>query len=445
MQVCLAYTVPETEQDIQDWLSDVIHVHSSTEKRDFKSFYRASSNTKRVSVNSLQVHFWEADVERNLPAKLIVEQSHVISDGIGVLTTFDELVSFLALTLADSAPSQIKWGLEVTRLPASLQDAIAHPPENWTVTKKETKQIERDNRARMSGKPRKPTTVDKVADRVLEWTLANNASSYKIRRALNKPLASDACRVAQSGEMFPLGLRPIAKKPYHGPWTSSDFLEHNLDKADTTKLLKTLKRHGVTLAPFIEAAMALATTWARRQRGLTPAPNKWDSASKVIGSFSNAVSKRSELIQDSQRYLGLTMGGIVTKISSSQARWSKESLITAVPWSLNTADRVPLSLEKEDTDSLYDISRSLAVQYKVGKEDPNWLRYSQATTLSTMQSEYLLLSDEAFYPYHPWLSSVGRLDEHVNSLRPLPLNQSFLGQDFDSASKTSAQLQNGSG
>ena len=141
LQFALAYTVPQSEADIDEWLDDVIVIHSVGEPRDFSSFYGKISAVERDRTYTLRFHLWEADLARELPARLILEQRHAISDGVGLLTTMDEVLTFLAMTLADPTPASIEWGAEVRRLPPSLQDAIVNPPESWNVTKKELKQI----------------------------------------------------------------------------------------------------------------------------------------------------------------------------------------------------------------------------------------------------------------------------------------------------------------
>lgn len=304
LQYALSYTVPCCEADIKEWLDRVVVIHPKEEPRDFGCFYQEMTATDQSSTHNLCFHFWEAVPTLDLPAQLILEQSHVLSDGSGILTTLDELVSFLAMTISDPRPSKMEWqGKEVDNLPPSLQDAIAKPPQDWTVTKQELQQVQRRNRSRISGKATEPNVVDKLLDRVLETTLANYTSQRWIRRQLIRPLVSVVCTVAEKGDIFPIGLLPSATKPFHGPWSHAELLEFGLSKADVDNLLLTLRKNGLTIASFVEAAMAFATTWVRRQRGLSAKKDDWDEQTRVIGSFSNPVSRRDQLVEHHQRYL----------------------------------------------------------------------------------------------------------------------------------------------
>lgn len=427
LQYALSYTVPCCEADIEEWLDRVIVVHSKEESRDFGRFYQEMTSTHRGSVHNLCFHFWEPASELGLPTQIILEQSHVLSDGGGILTALDELVSMLAIVINDPRPSTIEWqGNEVINLPPSLQDAIAKPPQNWTVTQKELKQVQRRNRSRISGKATDPTIVDKLLDRVLEITLANYTSEQWIRRKLIRPLVSVVRSVAEKGDIFPIGLLPSATKPFHGPWSRSEVLEFGVAKVDADKLLCNLRKQHLTIAPFVEATMAFATTWVRRQRGLSAKRDDWDEKTRVIGSFSNPVNKRNLLVERHQRYLGLAMGGLVTKISAAKARWSDQSVFNAVPSSLDTADKVPARIDKEDFNAIVQVAREFGQQYAEGRSDENWLKYDKATMISNMQSEYMGLSNEAFYPSQPWLSSLGRIDSLVKPSRPIPSKTSIL-------------------
>ena len=86
----------------------------------------------------------------------------------------------------------------------------------------------------MSGKATPPTAIGKLVDRVMEFALANYASNTKVRRVFNRPLAKLVQTVAETGEMFPLGLLPNAIEPCRGPWTHSSFIEDTMTKSNTS-------------------------------------------------------------------------------------------------------------------------------------------------------------------------------------------------------------------
>lgn len=127
------------------------------------------------------------------------------------------------------------------------------------------------------------------------------------------------------------------------------------------------------------------------------------------------------------------MGGLVTKISAAKARWSNRSVDSAVPSSLDGADKVPDTIGKEDLDAIVRVAKEFGLQYK-GRSDENWLKHDTATMISNMQSEYMGLTNEAFYPSQPWLSSLGRIDPLVKPSRPIPNKTSttpFVSSSFD--------------
>ncbi|KAN0063713.1 hypothetical protein ACQY0O_003763 [Thecaphora frezii] len=429
LQVAITYEIVETDEDVDHWLDRLVIVHNEPrtkesaedpEQKEYIEFVAHVTRTSEFS-NRLKVHFWPGSKERGVPPRLTLEQCHNTSDGIGVLLLYDDMLTVLAEVMADPAPAPIRWGAEVCHLPESLQDATAVQHETWTVSKDELKEIDRINGEKLNGKTTPPNFIDRIGNKVVALTQRNNSKGWFRRKVLNKPLVGLCRKVAQAGDMLPLGLLPQSSAKYEGEYGGTGVLMSTLSPNEARALLSTLKRKQLTAAPLLEAAMHMATTWVRRERGLaSDAKTGYDTAGRVLGSFSNAVDRRNTLREDQQRYHGLCLGGLPTKVGAGEVRWSQTAHASARPSQLDARDRVPGHVDREDLETLERAARVLAQQYEAGKTDPNWIRFGKATMFGTMETEFLFLTNENHYPSMPWLSSVGRLDSKVAPSRKIP-------------------------
>ncbi|CBQ70155.1 hypothetical protein sr16360 [Sporisorium reilianum SRZ2] len=419
LQVALVYDVVECDADVERWLDDIVVYHLASEERledddEFRTLVAAGTADGVPGRDRLRFHFWPASTQR---ARVLLEQSHSVSEGIGTLHAFDVLLAAIASVLASPAPRACAWGEEVTRLEPAVQDAIAHPPADWRVSAAERKHVQKHNADRMNGKSTPPNVVDKLGAKVIAITLNGEKSSSSVRRkVVNRPLVSVCRSVASKGDMFPLGLLPQTGRPFAGARTHTAFITHTLAPAQTQALLSVLKRKGVTMAPFIEACGHMATMWVRRQRGLAGKGGR-DSDTRILGSFSNAISKRDTLQPQYRRYLGLCMSGFPTKIAASSARWSSRAEEGATPSPTDARDPLP-AIGPGELDQLFSITSDLAAQYAAARSNANWLKHDQALLFDTMTTEYLFLRDAANYPAIPWLSSVGRVESAFRPHHP---------------------------
>ncbi|SNX87454.1 uncharacterized protein MEPE_06164 [Melanopsichium pennsylvanicum] len=431
LQVALVFDVLTNEAEVEAWLDEILFIHPSTlsrsssamggqqEEGEFRSFLTEATKEGVPGRDRLRIHYWPSDANKGVDARVLIEQCHSVSEGIGTMLVFDLLLSSIASVLSDPAPTSCNWGEEVIRLEPALQDAIANPPESWEVGREELKQVLKVNEERMSGKSTPPNLLDRLGGKVISATLKNHTCSKNVLRSkvLNAPLVGLCRCVAENGSMLPLGLLPQTGVPHTGMRTHTDFISDTLNPTKTKALLCLLKSRGLTLAPFLEACVHLATTWVRKHRGLTP-KGGIDAGDRILGSFSNAVSKRQTLKSEYSRYLGLCMSGFPTKIAASDANWSDTSCNDTVPSPTDPNDPLP-NITPQDLDTLFDITAQLTLQYKQGRENKDWLRYDKALMWSTMQTEYLFLRDPAHYPSMPWLSSIGRMENFFAGSYPI--------------------------
>lgn len=426
LQVALVYDIVESEEEVEAWLDHVLIVHSeeriASEEKEFSAILQSATTEGVPGRDRLRIHYWPA--AEDVDARVMVEQSHSVSEGIGTMLVFDLLLQSISSVLSHPQPTPFSWGSEVVRLEPALQDAIASPPPTWEVGKAELKAVQKVNGDRMNGKATPPNALDKLGTKIVGVTLSGHSSPHPIRsQFLNKPLVSLCRGVAEKGDMLPLGLLPQTGIPFTGERSHTAFISNSLNPQQTKALLSLLKEQGLTLAPFLEACAHMATMWTRKHRGLVPNPQKdknkgFDNPDRILGSFSNAISKRDTLKPEYSRYLGLCMGGFPTKIACGSATWSTTSEDSTTPSKTDPRDPLP-KVAQEDVETLFAVTRTLADQYKQGRENPDWLRYDKALMFGTMQTEYLFLRDEAHYPSMPWLSSVGRLENVFSGTYPL--------------------------
>lgn len=441
LQVALVYDVLESEADVQRWLDTSLVVHTeqrTSQDRDdddlqqyeFQQHVAAATANTVPGRTRLVIHFWPADAKCAVPARILLEQCHSVSDGVGTFILFDELLRSLAGVLDDSTPRELHWGSEVSRLEPALQDAIAEVPKSWSVSTQELKAVKKVNADRMNGKASAPTFIDRIGAKLIAAALRGDEghrSAFR-RHVLNKPLVKMCRSVAEKGDMLPLGLLPHTGKPYTGPVGHTAMFVEQLTPTQTGQLLVKLN-HNQTMAPFVEACMHMATTWVRKHRGLVPQFkrrwNGYDDPNRILGSFSNAVDKRTALVPQYRRYVGLCMGGFPTNIGAGSARWSTQSEPSRTGPFAGTAACDPMPVvTSHDLAKLVSISTQLAAQYRVGRSSPHWLRYQRALMFNTMQTEYLFLRDHAHYPSMPWLSSLGKLESIISSHYPLQPSRS---------------------
>lgn len=405
LQFALVCDVLLGENEVQAWLDETVVIHNA-EDAAFERFVAARTARGSGSPSGLRVHFWPST------SRITLEQSHSVSEGVGTLLTFHHLVSALASVLScrSSSAGTFDWGSEVVRLEPALQDALANPPASWQVTKQELREVRKVNAERMNGKSSPPNLFDQLAGKVVNATLANASSNNVFRsKILNKPLVRICRRVAKKGDMLPLGLLPQPGKAAKAQdVTHTAMLTRTISREQTGKLLLVIKEQGLTLAPFLEAVSHMCTAWIRRHRHLSPSKDGWDHPNRILGSFSNAISKRDTLLPEYSGYLGLCMSGFPTKISASSATWSPSSLASSTH---PTATKNPMpTISQTDIQTLFTISHSLADQYRQGREKKDWFKYDQALMFETMTTEHLFLKRNEWYPSHPWLSSIGKID-----------------------------------
>lgn len=416
LQVALVYDVVESEEEVEAWLDEVVIFHPESrqeEVSEFEDFLTKSTAAGVQGRDRLKVHFWPADGNRGLDARIAIEQSHSVSEGIGTLIVFNLLLESLASVLSTPERIPLAWGGEVCRLEPALQDAIADPPTSWDVSATELKAVQKVNADRMNSKATPPSFIDRLGGKIVSATLRNHTSTNPFRsKLLNAPLVGVCRGVAEKGQMLPLGLLPQTGKPFNGKITHTGIISESLTEGQTKNLLNLLKRRELTLAPFMEAVGHMATIWVRKQRGLVPSPKKnggYDDPNRILGSFSNAISKRDTLRLEHKRYLGLCMSGFPTKIAASSAAWSAAAELDTTPSPTDLDDRLP-NISSSDLNQLFCISQDLAGQYSTGRNNPDWLRYDKALMFSTMHTEYLFLRGSEHYPSMPWLSSIGRVE-----------------------------------
>ncbi|CDW99304.1 hypothetical protein [Sporisorium scitamineum] len=208
LHVALVYEVVESEVEVEEWLDEVVVLHEEDRLEDdeeFRAFLSAATADGVPGRDRLRIYYWPASGDQD--ARLLIEQCHSVSEGIGTLHVFDLLLSAISSVLSSPTPLPFTWGEEVTRLEPAVQDAIANPPDEWTVSTAERKRVKKLNADRMNGKATPPSIVDKVGERVIALTLNGENSTNKMRRNLvNKPLVEVCRSVAGKGDMFPLGL-----------------------------------------------------------------------------------------------------------------------------------------------------------------------------------------------------------------------------------------------
>uniref|UniRef100_V5EA04 Uncharacterized protein n=2 Tax=Kalmanozyma brasiliensis (strain GHG001) TaxID=1365824 RepID=V5EA04_KALBG len=246
-----------------------------------------------------------------------------------------------------------------------------------------------------------------MVGRMVAFALARES---RVGRVLSSPLIALVRRTVAKGEVFPLGLLPPRSQTSER--THTGFLSTTLSATQTTALLTILKQRGLTLAPFLEAAAHMTTTWVRAHRGLA-GNTKWDGPNRLLGSFSNAVSKRDTLLPEHQRYLGLCMSGFPTTVPASSAVWSQTSIASP------TGPQDPLpSVSDSDRCTLWALSSDLAYQYKEGRAKESWLQLDEALLWETMKSEYRVMKPES-YPSMVWLSSLGKVESFFRASHPI--------------------------
>lgn len=431
LQVALVYDGVQSDEDVERWLDQVVVVHNEERQEDggeYAAFIAEATKDGVPGRDRLRIHFWPCDEGAGIDARLLVEQCHSVSEGIGTLLVFNHLLASVAGVLAEPSPQTLRWGEEVARLEPALQDAIEHPPPSWDVSRTELKQVERVNQERMNGKATPPTAVDKIAGKFVGLTLRSHQSRSSLRtKAVAPPLVKVCRAVAEKGDMLPLGLLPQTGKPFEGQRTHTAILTDTLDGDQTRQLLAVLKARGLTLAPFLEACGHMATTWTRKHRGLVAKPKSnrgYDEPDRILGSFSNAISKRDTLKPEYRSYLGLCMSGFPTKVAVAHATWTPQAEQSTTPSGTDPRDPLP-NITRADLAQLLSLTHELAGQYTEGRNNANWLRYDKALMLSTMHTEYLLLRSDAHYPSMPWLSSVGRVDPFFLPAHPITPSDSL--------------------
>lgn len=428
LDTALCYNLLRSEDQIDAWLDARVVDHSgeprgsclTVEQEELYEWCRQKPATAAPGsplnghVDGAFLHFWPA--HGDAPPRVLLEQSHVISDGLGCFTLLDEFLSLLTRNIADRQDTDtFRWGSEARRLPPSVQDAIADAPPTWDLSKDEMKSLKKMNQERINSNSASDKFIDKVGVKIYSMALANNASPNVVRRkVLNAPLRSLVRATVRSGDPMPIGILPPASKSFNGPWTHNEFMTRHLSQNDVGKLLKALRAQKLTLAPFLEAVLAFATSWVRKTRGLAPTKSGWDKSNKVHACFSTPISRRDTLRPQHQRYLGDAMGGFPTQIRATELQWSTETQHDE-----DDDDAVP-TLDGACLDRVYNVSRELSAQYKKGRDEEDWFKMVKATMMDAMETEYLVVENEAYYPSNPWLSSIGRVDQHITMVRPVP-------------------------
>lgn len=460
LDTALCYEVLRSDEQVDAWLNARVIDHTgeargscaTVEQEELYEWCRQKPATAAPGtplnghVDGAYLHFWPAQDDAT-PPRIMLEQSHVISDGLGCFTLLDEFLSLLTRNLASSSHSQtsphsdvmpLRWGSETKRLPPSVQDAIADAPPSWDLSKEEMKSLKKMNSERINSNSASTKFVDKLGVKIYSMALANNASSNVIRRkVVNAPLKSLVRATVRSGDPMPIGILPPASAAYSGPWTHNEFMTRHLSQEDVGKLLKALRAQKLTLAPFLESVLAFATSWVRKTRGLAPTKSGWDKSNKVHACFSTPISRRDTLRPQHQRYLGDAMGGFPTQIRASALQWP-DSGNSSSSNNNNDEDAVP-ALDDASLDRVYDVSRDLAGQYKRGRDEEDWYKMVKATMMDAMETEYLVVENEAYYPSNPWLSSIGRVDQHLTMVRPVP-NSAIALESIDPSRASLGQL-----
>lgn len=418
---CLAYQVLEQDDEVRQWAASRVIDHSSDspgrndeedEGEEFYGWARAKPAEPKHNIDGMLVHFWPGKRPR-----IALEQSHTISDGLACLTVVDELLSKLSQTIVQQVDEDVRWGDEVQRLPPAVQDAIADQPKTWDISPEEKRRLQKYNENRLNSQSASSSFVDKFGVTVYKQTLKNNtAKSPVVSKVMNKPLASLVRGIVESGEAYPIGLLPPSKKPWTGRRTINDFCSRKLSNAGLQQLLTRLRSEKTTVAPFLESCIAFATTYVRRQRSLPPTKDGWDDEKKVHALFANPVSRRYLFRPEHRRYMGDAQSGFPTQITVKKLRWPETSFPSTIPTS---AESEPPVINEDVLANVFEVSRELGIQYKAGKEDKDWYKLLKATMFDAMQTEYLLVRDEAFYPSNPWFTSLGRMDDTLKPRRPL--------------------------
>lgn len=412
---CISYQVLEHDDEVRQWAVSRVIDHSGDsptrhddedEGDEFYRWARAKPAEPKNNVDGMLVHFWPGKRPR-----IALEQSHTISDGLACLTVVDELLTMISQTLVQQADDAVKWGEEVRRLPPAVQDAIADQPESWDISPEEKKRLQKYNENRLNSQSASSSLFDRFGVAVYKQTLKNNtAKNAVVSKVLNKPLVSLVRGIVESGEAYPIGLLPPSKEPFKGRRTFNDFCSRKLSNEALQHLLTRLRSEKTTVAPFLESCIAFATTYVRRQRSLPPTKDGWDDEKKVHALFANPVSRRFLFREEHRRYMGDAQSGFPTQIPVKKLRWPEECL--------SSSEDAP-EINEAVLAKVFEVSRELGLQYKAGKEDKDWYKLLKATMFDAMQTEYLLVRDEAFYPSNPWFTSLGRMDDTLKPRRPL--------------------------
>ncbi len=117
LQVALVYEEVQGEEGMEAWLDDVAIYHEEgaedrvkDEEEDFRKFLARATAEGVPGRDRLRVHFWPPNEAKGIDARILVEQCHSVSEGIGTLLVFDLILASIADVLADSTPRNFEWG-----------------------------------------------------------------------------------------------------------------------------------------------------------------------------------------------------------------------------------------------------------------------------------------------------------------------------------------------